>query len=78
VVPAKGKHDNTFSYLTNSNLLNGPNLALDISDFPEFRAKFCGTVADTTINIHILHNHNFWWAMSVNFISIKAIPHVTM
>jgi hypothetical protein len=39
----------------NSNLLNGQNLTLDISDLPEFRAQFCVTVAETTINTHILH-----------------------
>jgi hypothetical protein len=62
----------------NLNLVNDPNSALDVSDLAGFRAQFSGSVAETATNIHILHNHNFWWAMSINFISPKATPHMAM
>jgi hypothetical protein len=77
----------------NLNLLKDPDLALDISDLPEFRTQFSGTVTETALNIHILHNHNFWWVVPMNvrfevftdhssvpnnFISTKDMPHVTM
>jgi hypothetical protein len=58
--------------------LNDPNLTLDISDLAEFRALFGATVAETANNIHILHNHNVWWVVPLNFICTKEMPHVTI